>query len=307
MHLLDPEILERLPDLAARARAVAQGALAGRHLSVQRGPAPELIDRRAYVPGDDPRRIDWRVFARTRELLVKQARRATDLPVHVVLDASASMAFRGPRAPRTKLDHARILAVAIAHVFLEAGDRVGLLAFGKGDPLAVAPRGGGRRRLVRIAAALERVEAGGTMGATAALRALGTIARRRGVVLLVSDFLVENHELEKTFHELRALAAHGHDVLLLQIRDPDEAELSLEGPWRFLDPETGARKDAHVGEVARRYAERAAEFAARVRELARGARIDHALASTDRSPVEPLAELVQARHRTRPRTGGLAS
>src|SRR5579863_2165867 len=116
MRRLDPEILDHLPDLAAQARAVAQGALAGRHVSGQRGPAPELVDRRAYVPGDDPRRIDWRVYARTRELLVKQARRATDLPVHVGLDASASMEFRGPRAPRTKLEHAKILAVAAAHV-----------------------------------------------------------------------------------------------------------------------------------------------------------------------------------------------
>src|SRR5438128_833440 len=95
--LLDPDLLARLPDLAAQARVVAQGALSGIHASAWHGPSAELVDRRAYSPGDDPRRIDWRVYARTRLLLVTRARRDSDLPVHVVVDASASMAFRGPR------------------------------------------------------------------------------------------------------------------------------------------------------------------------------------------------------------------
>ncbi|MEZ0229110.1 MAG: DUF58 domain-containing protein, partial [Planctomycetota bacterium] len=189
MNLLEPEILERLPDLATRARVVAQGALAGIHASAQRGPAPELVDRRSYVPGDDPRRIDWRVFARTRQLLVKQARRHSELPVHLVLDASASMGFRGPRAQRSKLEHARLLAAALAHIFLKVGDRVGLLGFGAGEPRALAPAGGGKRRLVRISAELERIQAGGTMGPAHALRVLRTLARRRGVIVLIADLL----------------------------------------------------------------------------------------------------------------------
>src|SRR3954467_3880618 len=128
-RLLDAAILERLPDLATKARALAHGAFAGLPPSARRGPSAELVDRRPYTPGDDPRRIDWRVYARTRQLLVKRARRDADLPVYLVLDASASMAFRGPRAARTKIEHARLLGAALAHIFLEAGDRVGLLGF----------------------------------------------------------------------------------------------------------------------------------------------------------------------------------
>jgi uncharacterized protein (DUF58 family) len=294
---LDPETLERLPDLAARARAVAQGALAGLHPSAQRGPASELVDRRSYVPGDDPRRIDWRVFARTRQLLVKQARRHSELPVHLVLDASASMGFEGPRAARSKLEHARLLAASLAHIFLRAGDRVGLLAFGSGEPRALAPAGGGRRRLVRISAELDRIESGGATDAATALRALRPLARRRGVIALISDLLAGPAGLERTFHELRAFAAHGHDVVLLQVRDPEEEALALRGSFRFVDPETRARRDASITLVARLYARRAAEFARSVRELARAARIDLALAATDRSPVEPLSAIVATRHR----------
>jgi uncharacterized protein (DUF58 family) len=301
---LDAALLEKLPDLATRARVVAEGALAGLHPSVRRGPAPELVDRRAYVAGDDPRRIDWRVYARTRQLLVKQARRHSELPVHVVLDASASMGFRGPRAPRSKLDHARLLAAALAHLFLKAGDRVGLLAFGREEPRALAPAGGGRRRLVRISAELDHIEAGGAADAGHALATLRPLARRRGVVVLVSDLLAAASEaraddgLERTFRELRAFVAHGHDVLVVQVHDPAERALDgFPGSYRFVDPETGARREADVAAVARSYARRAEQFARDVREHARAARIDLALASTERSPVEPLAALVAGRPR----------
>jgi uncharacterized protein (DUF58 family) len=304
MRLLSPEILERLPDLAAKARAVADGALPGLHASTRRGPSAELVDRRAYTPGDDPRRIDWRVFARTRQLLVKQARRDSELPVHLVLDASGSMSFRGPRAARSKIDHARLLAAALAHVFLKAGDRVGLLAFGR-EEIALAPAGGGRRRLVHVTQALEAIEPGGEVDALAALHALRPLARRRGVIVLVSDLLVA--DLDPLFRELRAFAAYGHDVIALQVRDPEEVQLVLPGAYRFVDPETGAERDADVAQTAAAYEERALAFARAARELARSARIDHALAATDRSPVEPLAEVLAARERTgRGARGGLA-
>jgi uncharacterized protein (DUF58 family) len=299
-RLLDAAVLERLPDLAAKARALADGAFAGLHASARRGPSAELVDRRPYTPGDDPRRIDWRVYARTRQLLVKRARRDADLPVYLVLDASASMTFKGPRAFRSKLEHARLLAAALAHIFLEAGDRVGLLGFGAGAPSALAPSGGGRRRLVRLAASLEALEPGGSADAAAAVRALRPMAHRRGVVVLISDLLPEGDQpLDPLYRELRAFVARGHDVIVLQVRDPEEADLALAGPWRFVDPETTVRRDADTSVVRGLYARNAGEFLARARSLAHEAAIDHALAPTDRSPVEPLAAILATRHRTR--------
>jgi uncharacterized protein (DUF58 family) len=297
---LTPEVLDGLPDLAAQARAIADGVLPGLHPSLHRGPSAELVDRRAYVPGDDPRRIDWRVYARTRQLLVKRARRDADLPVHVVLDASASMAFRGPRAPRSKFDHARLLAAALVHVFLRAGDRVALLGFGAGAPRAIAPRGGGVRNAAPFAATLERMTAGGSGDAVSALRALAPLARRRGVVALVSDLLLAGGgaSLEPLGRELRALAAHGHDVIVFQVRDPEEADLSLEGPHRFRDPESNDERIADPRSANEVYRARARAFTEAARALSGRGRIDHALAPTDRSPREPLVELLVRRQRT---------
>src|SRR5581483_9486943 len=144
---------------------------------------------------------------------------------------------------------------------------------------------------------LERIEAGGSGDAAQALRVLRPLARRRGVVVLVSEFLPPRESATTGAAEPRAFAAHGHDVMLLQVRDPEEAELSLPGAWRFVDPESGARRDAHAPSVAAHYRERASAFARSVREEARAARIDLALAPTDRSPVEPLAALVATRRR----------
>jgi len=297
---LDAETLARLPDLPSRARAIATSVLPGIHPSLTRGPAAELVDRRAYVPGDDPRRVDWRVYARTRQLLVRRARRDADLPVHLVVDASASMAFQGPRAPRSKLEHARLLAGALAYAFLQAGDRVGLLGFGRGQPHAVAPAGGGLERFRLIAAELERLEAGGSGDATHAVRALRPIARRRGVVAVISDLLPQGRalDLEPLARELRALAAHGHDVMVLQVRDPEEASLSLEGAHRFRDLETAEDRVVEAARVRAAYDARARAFEAEARGLGRVGRIDHALAATDASPAEPLCALLERRRRT---------
>ncbi len=117
------------------------------------------------------------------------------------------------------------------------------------------------------------------------------------MIALISDLLAGPDGLERTFHELRAFVAHGHDVVLLQVRDPEEEALELRGSFRFVDPETRARRDASVAEVALLYARRAREFARSVRELARAARIDLALAATDGSPVAPLSAIVATRHR----------
>lgn len=296
---LDPTLLESLPDLPAKARAIAAGVLPGLHASIQRGPSSELVDRRAYEPGDDPRRVDWLVYARTRQLLVKRARREADLPVHLVLDASASMGYRGPRAPRSKLEHARILATALGHLFLRAGDRVGLLAFGAAAPCALAPAAGGSRQLAKLASALDRIAPGGPDDAASALRALRPLTRRRGVVALVSDLLpASGTSLEPLARELRALAVHGHDVLVLQVRDPEEQAISLEGAYRFRDPETGDERLADARALSETYRARAAAFEQAARDAGHAGRVDLALAPTDRSPRQPLVELLVRRERT---------
>jgi uncharacterized protein (DUF58 family) len=305
---IDAELLARLPDLAARARAVARGVLPGTHPSVRRGPAAELVDRRSYVPGDDPRLIDWRVYARTRQLLVRRARRDADLPVHLVLDASASMGYASARAPRSKLDHAKLLALALGHLFLRAGDRVGLLVFSKTPVHALPPRSGSARRLGELAAVLERTEPAGTSDAARALRALRPAARRAGVVILLTDLLgAEGSGPEAALAEVRSLAALGHDVVLLVVHDPAELALDHEGTRLFIDPEDDRRrKVVDVDRARAGYRERIGAHHALARRLAHEARADLAIARTDGSLVAPIGEIYARRGHVRASRRGLA-
>jgi len=265
------------------------GRLAGRHRSLLSGRSLEFAQHREYVPGDDLRYVDWKVYGRRDKLFIRQHRRETNLIAYLLVDRSLSMDFRAT-APHTKFDYACTLAGYTAYVLLNQGDAVGLQYCDVAVELAYPPRSG-RDRFEYIARSCEGAACTNPGRLVDALSAALASVERRSLAVLFSDLAEAEDAL---LHVLRTAAAAGIRILVVQVVDPAERDLSLRGDRiRFLDPEDVvppvATARPEVQDVYRR------EFAAMVNRYAYelgAAGIPHLLASTDRPIRETLTRML---------------
>ena len=278
-----PTVLRSL-DLAVLRRV--ESLVPGEHLTPQVGAGTELAMIRPYFPGDDVRHIDWNVTARMREPHVRVHVGERALTAWLVLDTSASMTFG--TADRRKADVAEGVAIAIGHVASRRGNRLGVVAFGAGEPKLLRPRQG-RIGLLGLLAELRQEPEEDGRGATSlglALERVAAVARARGLVVVVSDFRGER-DWE---HRLRSLRAR-HGVLAVEIRDPRELELTPMGDLWLVDPETGRQLQVNTSRrgVRRRFAEAAAAERAEVAAALRRVGAEHLVLSTDSDWLRDLA------------------
>ena len=249
--LLDPAEVARLGGIEIVAQGVVEGFLSGLHRSPFKGFSVEFTEHRAYQPGDEPRYLDWRIFGRSDRLFVKQFEQETNLRSMILVDASRSMAWRGDPARLTKRAYADRLAAALALILLRQRDATGLITFDEAVREIVPARvkAGQWTRFVR--GLLATPDGRGT-AAHAALQRLTGLLARRGLVILLSDLLIER---ELALAALRYLRHRGHQVIVLHLMDP--AEVSLSGPpeVRFRDPESSAHVVVRPRELARAYAQ----------------------------------------------------
>lgn len=235
--LLDPADVARLGGLEVTTNGVVEGFLSGLHRSPRRGFSVEFAEHRMYQPGDELRYVDWKILGRNDRLYVKQFEEETNLRAMMVLDASRSMAWTSdPAAVLPKLDYARRLAAALALVLLRQRDAVGLITFDD-HVRSITPA---RARLSHwrlLAGQLSATEAGQGTAAEPALRRVITQLRRRGLVMFISDLLLERPLALKA---LRFLRYRGHEVIVLHLMDPGELALTGPAEARYEDPETGA-------------------------------------------------------------------
>lgn len=235
LDLLDPYEVSRLGGLELVTEGLVEGFLAGLHRSPRRGFSVEFAEHRMYQPGDEPRYIDWKLLGRKDRLYVKQFEEETNLRAMLVLDASRSMDWSGaPSARLTKFDYARRLAAALALVLVRQRDATGLVAFDDAVRAALPPRTS-RAHWLRLVAALQGLTPGRLTAAAPALSGVVERLRRRGLVVFLSDLLLDP---APALHALKFLRHRGHSVLVLHLLDP--AEILLEGPAevRFEDPES---------------------------------------------------------------------
>lgn len=232
--LLNIEELERFENLLVFAKTVVEGYFAGRHKSPNRGSAAEFADYKEYVPGDDLARIDWRVYGRTRRLYIRQFEEETDMVVYLLVDASGSMRYAGGKRPSKYLLAARI-AASLAYLMLAQGDKAALVTFAE-KITNVVPAGGTRRHLHRVVRALEGIRPGRGTGLAQALEESAALFKRRGRLVVVSDFLDEPAPL---FDALSQFVHRKFEVLLLHVVDPDELHLPDSAVAKFVDLETG--------------------------------------------------------------------
>lgn len=282
-----------LAPLRIRARAVAEGVYAGAHRSLRKGSGVEFGGHRSYVPGDDLRFIDRRALLRHDRLMIREFETETDRAVWMVADASASMAYRGDRAPGAKLAYAALLAAALARVALASGDPVGLEFFG-GHGVRSLPAIAGREAFDRVVGSLEGASAAGdTSDDDAALeRTLAPIARRarRGSVVVLFSDLIDLPP--RALNVFTSLAAGGRALVVVQVLDPTEVDLSFSGNVRLRALEGTAIVEADADAVRSVYRARLAAITESwTTELAaRGGRLVHA--ATSRPPSDVVREIV---------------
>jgi uncharacterized protein (DUF58 family) len=286
-----------MPDALLRALEISigrrmEGLLAGDYRSSLFGDGTELAQVRPYIPGDDVRRIDWNVTARTNEPHVRVQLAERVLVTWLVLDTSPSMQFG--TADRRKSDVAEGAALAIGHIATRRGNRLGVVTFGDSHPRALPARQG-RRGLVGLLTALredpEETGAGPTSLGEAITRT-GALARQHSLVVMVSDFRGPR-DWRRPLLEL----AGRHDILALEVRDPREQELSNVGALWLVDPETG--RLLHVDTRSRKLRERFAAAAAAERsDVAReleSVGVRHHVLSTSGDWLRTLAVFLRRR------------
>jgi len=294
----DARLLTSLHGLEWRARYVMEGFLPGLHGSPFHGASIDFRDYREYQPGDDPRRLDWRLYARNDRLYIRRYEQETNARCYLVLDTSASMGYRGTRAWGEKLEAARVVAGALAWMLLGQGDAVGLVAMPDAAGAAyVRPS----PKTVQAGALFReigrRVVSGGpVLGAL--LERTACIASRRSLVVLLSDLLEPTDAAQRGLARLRF---DGHECVCIQILDGDEIDFPFDDDRVFLDMETGERRRVAPREARAKYQARLAAFLDGWKAMLRDLDIRHALVRTDEDPTLPLRRLFADARRARAR------
>ena len=232
--LFDPAALATLGHIEVVARWIVDGFLSGLHRSPRKGFSVEFADYRPYQPGDDLRYVDWKIAARADRWVVKQYEEETNLRATLVLDVSRSMEWKGAAGRLTKRVYAEQLAAAMGLLLLRQRDAVGLIRFDDAVRTSVPPsaRTTQWRRLV---AGLAEPAGGRASDLPAALAQAARLVTRRGMVLLVTDLLVD---AAPALGALRGLRAAGHDVIVFHVMDPAEREFGMSGEAQYTDPES---------------------------------------------------------------------
>ena len=240
--------------LRLRARALADGVYAGAHRSLRKGPGVEFGGHREYVPGDDLRWLDHRALLRHDKLLVREFETETDRGLRLIVDASASMAFRGSQAPASKFAFAALVGAALARIALASGDPVGLEWIG-GTSVRPLPAMSGREAFERVVGALESASIGGDLrlDGSALDQAFGAIARRakRGTIVVLLSDLIDLPD--DALNRFAALGPGGRVLLAVQVLDHDELTFPFQGTVRLRAVEGGSVVETDADATRDRY------------------------------------------------------
>jgi len=285
-----------IKNLELRARIVVEGFWKGIHRSPYHGFSVEFSEYRQYTPGDDPRYLDWRLYARSDRYYIKKFEDETNLRCFLLVDNSRSMTY-GSLA-WTKAQYAHTLAATLAYFLNRQGDAVGLLTFDEiiREYLPARNRPGHLRQLMLL---LEKPAAGAGTDINAALNRIVDVVRRRGLVVLISDLLTPLESLEKN---LRALAASGHDIILFRVLDPSELKFTFDKASLFEDVES--RRGLYIDpEAARRdYLKRFDAHNAAVQTIADKIGASYSQLGTERPLETALFDFLRARMERRKRS-----
>jgi uncharacterized protein (DUF58 family) len=290
----DPDVIAQISDLALRSRRLVEGAISGQHRSPFHGFNVEFAEYREYTPGDDLRRLDWRVFARTDRHYIKQYEEESNVRVTFLVDASASMNYRGANTILSKFDYASTLVVSLAMLLSRQQDPVGLVLFDEAAT-TVLPASATQAQIQVLSALLERCKPARKTELGGLLLSLADQFRRRNLLVIVSDLFTD---LDALYNGLNRLRFSGHEVLVMQVLDRDELELPFEGPTIFRDIEGEEELFAEPWAFRRSYQNAMKEFLDGVRQECGARGYDHVRFLTDESLGAALSFFLHSRQET---------
>lgn len=277
--LLDPQFMRKLERLAIASKRVKLGVVKGERKSKRRGASVEFADYRDYVQGDDLRHVDWNIYGRLDALYLKLFEEQEDLTLHVLIDASQSMAFGSPH----KLDFACQLAAALGYIALISYDRVSMEAFAGDDVRALRPCRG-RSSVRQMLSYLEGVEGRGHTDLETSCKSYTFRNRSKGAAVLISDFFDE----QGYEGALRRLAHSGSDLYAVHVLAPEEMDPALSGDLKLIDSETEAFAEVSMSRaLMKRYLKNRNGFCESVRRYCMARGIGYFLAPSD-SSVESM-------------------
>jgi uncharacterized protein (DUF58 family) len=293
--MIDPASLMRIKSMELRAKVVVEGFWKGIHRSPYHGFSVEFTEYRQYTYGDDPRYIDWRLFARSDRLYIKKFEDETNLRCHLLVDHSLSMGYGS--GDYTKSQYAGTLAATLAYFLSTQGDAVGLATFDDQIRQHMPPRNR-PGYLHRLMLALETIPSGKTTDLGPPLQRIAEMLTKRGLIVLISDLLTSIDRLES---DLGYLCAGGHDVVVFHVLDPAELSFDFESPALFRDMETG--RDMYIDPEAAResYKDMLNKHLATASSTCSRLGIDYHLFATDRSFDLALLDFLHDRAHRRKR------
>lgn len=284
--LIDSRVVSRLSAQPLYARRAMEGTVSGLHKSPHRGSSVEFAEYRQYVPGDDLRRLDWRVLARTDRYYLKEFEAETNLRAYLALDLSGSMLFQS--IAQTKLDYAQRLLATLAYLIIRQGDAAGLLGIGTDTVLDLPPKRH-PSHLQLLLDSLPALRRGGQTGLVEALHKLAERLRRRAMVVIFSDCFCN---IENLLKSLQHLCFEHHDVILFHLLDPQEIRFRFDRPLRFIDLEGHTSLVAEPSVIRESYSKHLRQFLETLQKGCREFGIDYRRVLTNQDYENILADFL---------------
>jgi uncharacterized protein (DUF58 family) len=282
LKYLQPDVVSKLANMELRARMVVEGFITGMHKSPYHGFSVEFAEHRQYMPGDEIRRVDWKVYGKTDRYYIKQYEEETNLKSYIILDASASMSFSSEIPDQknekriSKLEYASFIAAALSYLMVQQRDAVGLTVYDSDVRLTLPPHAT-KAYLRRILVELEKLSAGNTTGTARSLHQMAERITRRGLIIILSDLF---DDPSKVIAALKHFRHNHHDVLVMQILDPLERSFAFGGDAVFKDLETTEEMMTQPYHIQQAYQREMHAFLERYKRECRENNIDYVLLDT---------------------------
>ncbi len=284
-----PEVLTRIARIKFEPRQLVEGTLAGAHKSPFHGFAIEFAGHRDYVPGDDVRHLDWKVYYRHRKYLIKQYEMDTNLVCHLMLDVSASMRYG--TGDTQKLLYASRMAVTLANLIVEQSDRVSLTTFDEHVVNSLTPSNS-LAQIINMSEMLDLVEPVKKTHIGPSLIDLAARAGRRAIIVILSDFFVDLDDLNDA---VQRLCYDNHEVVLMQVLHNDEIEFRMPGTIRFLGLEDDIEIHACPDDTRKTYLDAMRRFNDRLESIAKANQCERLVCDTSRDMAELFADYLHSR------------
>ena len=286
---LDADVLSRLAQRRIEPRGLVQGNLAGAHRSPLSGFAVEFAGHREYVPGDDPKHIDWRIYYNRERYFIKQYEMETNFVCHLVLDVSASMRYG--EGDQQKLDYAARMAAALAYAVVRQSDKVSLATFDD-RVRGVVPPSNSMAQIVRMTEHLDQVQPVNKTEMSDCLMELAGRMKRREIVVILSDFFTGLDALEAALQRLRY---NRHEVVLMQVMHHDELAFEFDGMVKFVGLEVPDELITQPGELRRAYLRALGQFNDQLADICQRNRIERVLVDTSRDMGQVFVDYLNQR------------